>query len=675
LLPDGKVLYFSGSEHDEEARRPFDTTRLWDPAANAVQRTRPRSKYNDLFCCGHTVLPDGRLLAAGGTATYDKDTPAGGHHASSHYTGTAAAALFDWRDERTWRDAPDMADGRWYPTCITLADGRALVISGHPGAAAHAHENTNVEFFDPASDSWSSPTPTMPSLDPHGFFLDFMVPQGYYPRLHLLPNGWIFSSTALKTEGGERKTRAILLSSRLPKVRLHALGEPPHDEHVYAGANFSSVLLPLRPPSYEARVLICGGKRPRVFDLERQGRGWYDAGAPRAYDKRAYVDTVLLPDGSVLLVNGATSERQLQPPFLGGLDSDAVKYPERYDPATGEWRTLAGTAIARVYHSVALLLPDGRVWVAGSNHDSLRNKGGFIDGDPAKGDARELQIQTFSPPYLFRGDRPQIAGAPLFAGYGEQVRVRTPQARRIRKAALIRCSSVTHGYNPDQRYVELEIQGRTTGVVTIAMPPRPPIAPPGYYMLFLLNEQSVPSVGHIIRLHVSKPHNAQFVKQSGIPGGIRGGTPFTASITMRNIGTRPWEGKSYRLGSVGDSTIWGPHRVGLPRRIPPGKHATFAISARAPRQPGKYRFEWRMLQEGVEWFGERSHAVIVHVAVPAECEELETQVEAFDEALKRLYEELRDPHGRPKTEIRADILEAKIARGKVAAALAVCIAG
>jgi hypothetical protein len=675
LLPNGKVVYFSGSEHDEEARRPFETTRLWDPATNAVEQPAPRSQWDDLFCCGHTLLPDGRLLAAGGTATYDKDTPPGGHQASHHYTGTTATALFDWRDERRWLDAPNMAGGRWYPTCITLPDGRALTISGHPEAGAHAHENTSVEFFDPSAETWSRPVSTMPPLDPHGFFLDFLVPQGYYPRLHVLPDGSLFSSTALKVENGEHKTRAILLARQPPTVRLTVLAEPPHDEHVYAGANFSSVLLPLRPPEYRARVLICGGKRPRQFDLGDRGKGWHDAGTPRPYDKRAYVDTVLLPDGSVLLVNGATSERQLQPPFLGGLDRDAVTQAERYDPITGQWQTLASSGVSRVYHSVALLLPDGRVWVAGSNHDSLRNKGGFIDGDPGKGDARELRIQTFSPPYLFRGPRPQITSAPLHAGYGAQVKVRTPQAQTVSRVALVRCASVTHAYNPDQRYVELSIAARTRNSVTVATPPRAALAPPGYYMLFLLNGQGVPSVGHILRLHQLKPHDAEFVKQSGVPGTVAGGAEFTATITMRNVGTRMWETDGYRLGSVDDNPVWGSTRVSLPRRVRPNREATFTITARAPRRPGTYVFRWRMLQEGVEWFGERSLAVAVTVRLPAECRQFEAEIAALTASIRRLQEELRNAAPQDKPALIAAIREANAERAAAQRALDACIAG
>src|SRR5215217_1221992 len=509
LLPNGKVLYFSGSQHDETPAS-VDATRLWEPESGRV--TRVSSPTVDLFCCGHCLLPGGELLVAGGTAEYDVTAPAP-HRGVHHFTGIASCNVFDVRDE-SWHSARSMSGGRWYPTCVTLHNGRALAMSGHT-TTGPIHENTTLEIFNPASGMWSTPMRTTPPLEDTGgtLLLGGVLPMVYYPRLHVLPNGQIFSSTALRA-GGTRMTRTVN-----PRTgSLTSLSAPPRGgddltnmNHVYARAAFASVLLPLKPPNYSAKILICGQKQAKVFELNNPHLGWQDAGGPRPYPMRAYLNAVILPDASVLVVGGAKSERGAFGPLgteIGGEDKDAVPFAERYLPDSKRWITLSAPneqpaprsyqPIARVYHSVTLLLPDGRVWIAGSNHDSRRNKGGVREDDPSKGDARELRMEVYSPPYLFNGvdgagnpipaKRPKVERVRLGASYGQRFTIHTPEAREIATVVLIRCSSVTHNFNPDQRYVGLVVDKvtRTLTSLTVNAPPTPEIAPPGYYMLFIL---------------------------------------------------------------------------------------------------------------------------------------------------------------------------------------------
>jgi hypothetical protein len=209
---------------------------------------------------------------------------------------------------------------------------------------------------------------------------------------------------------------------------------------------------------------------------------------------RHHAGCVLLPDGSALVVGGSQDN----------TDQDTVRAAERYDPATGQWSTLAEATVPRQYHSTALLMPDGRVWTAGSNHDgkeSFRNNLlSPSDADEPGVDNRELRIELFSPPYLFRGPRPTLEAAPETLTLPGTFEIGTPDSAEIERAALIRCGSVTHAFDFDQRYIGLAVQSRTASTVTLGLPPDHQIAPPGYYLLFLLGGQDVPSVGRFIRV-------------------------------------------------------------------------------------------------------------------------------------------------------------------------------
>jgi hypothetical protein len=315
-----------------------------------------------------------------------------------------------------------------------------------------------------------------------------------------------------------------------------------------------------------------------------------------------------LPDATVLFVGGATSERL--PIFGGGADSSAVHYPERYDPATGTWQDMAASPgrIARVYHSVALLLPDGRVWVAGSNHDSDRNHGGVRKDDPNKGDARELRVEAYSPPYLFTVDssgmtvpapRPTVGRTLSGAGHSHLFRVPTPDASTVRAVHLVRNGSSTHAFNPDQRLVVLDIVSRTSGSLTVPMPPSGRVAPPGYYMPFLLNTAGTPSIGRFVRVAEVYPIVAVYlgrplttVDPPDVPAGadpaampplvwdlgsLDAGKTRRALLRCRNVGTGPLRlsdlqvGGDFRTQAVPDDPILGTR--GWPKNL----DATFRV--------------------------------------------------------------------------------------------------
>jgi hypothetical protein len=194
------------------------------------------------------------------------------------------------------------------------------------------------------------------------------------------------------------------------------------------------------------------------------------------YPRRQF-NATLLPDGKVLVTGGTASAGFSE---LAG----AVHAPELWDPATGKWSIMASNQVTRVYHSTTLLLPDGRILSTGSG-----------DGP---GLPRELNAEIFSPPYLFRGPRPVITGAPGEVGYGAAFYVPTPDAGRVARVTLVRLSSVTHAFDQNQRFSDLSFR-KTAGGLTVAAPETRTAAPPGHYLLFILDGNAVPSAAKIIR--------------------------------------------------------------------------------------------------------------------------------------------------------------------------------
>jgi hypothetical protein len=201
---------------------------------------------------------------------------------------------------------------------------------------------------------------------------------------------------------------------------------------------------------------------------------------------RVMPDSVLLPDGTVLVVNGSST---------GWADNGAnpVYEADLYNPWRDEWTTLCPMTVPRLYHATALLLPDGRVMTAGT--DSLFNPDPFHHS--------ELRVEIFSPPYLYQGTRPVISNAPEEIWYGKEFVIYSPQADKINYVCLLRCGSVTHSFNSDQRYVGLRILNSSNESLKILAPPNGYVAPPGWYLLFILNKASPPSIAKFVR--VSSP--------------------------------------------------------------------------------------------------------------------------------------------------------------------------
>ena len=488
LLHTGQILYFGGDEHDagQNDRDEIDHTRLFDCASLTVSVVG--SPTSDLFCSGHALLMDGRLLVAGGTEDFPTDQ---GPHAP-HFPGLRDASIFEpW--SRRWIPVASMnpepgrttGGGRWYPTLLTLASGTVLALSGHPQKDDSRHSNDSPEAFSPSprhTGTWRLLSGPDPAHD-----------VAYYPRLHVLPAGDVLCATPVRGRT-QRLTPA--------PYRWTDVTAAPSDP-IYHGFAATSVLLPLLPSTgYRPRVLFCGGAQPIVLDLGVASPSWKPTG-PRTLSGRPirnHANAVLLPTGEVFVCGGAVDPSS---------DATGVLQPEVYNPNDNSWTTHPAATVIRNYHSVALLMPDGRVWTAGGNHNSQQSF-------PAPGvDNRELRIEIYEPPY-YSADRPQLTSAPRAIGWGQTFHVRSSQTDRIVRVAMIRAGSVTHAYNSDQRYVGLGFS-RTGGWLTVKAPPNTGTAPPGYYLLFVLNRDNIPSIGWSVRLGPAA-RSSGFLAQSNFGG-------------------------------------------------------------------------------------------------------------------------------------------------------------
>jgi hypothetical protein len=173
---------------------------------------------------------------------------------------------------------------------------------------------------------------------------------------------------------------------------------------------------------------------------------------------------------------------------------NGVYAAELWNPATGQWKTLAAQRVTRQYHSTALLLPDGRVLSAGGGVCGVCDRAGYL--------AKNAEV--FTPPYLYKQDgsgelapRPSITAAPATIDYGAGFEIGTADAQSIRKVALLRLGAVTHSVDMDQRYVPLAFSAGA-GTLTATGPANANIAPPGPYMLVVVDAAGVPSVATMV---------------------------------------------------------------------------------------------------------------------------------------------------------------------------------
>jgi Domain of unknown function (DUF1929)/IPT/TIG domain/Glyoxal oxidase N-terminus len=478
LLKGGNILIVAGSGNCPPTKQGCPAGPPYGPAnASGAELFDPvAGKFTqftltwDMFCSGMVVLPDGRPFVMGGTESYGAS--------GSTFTGLANTGTYD-PTTRIFSGQQSMAQGRWYPTSIVLGDGRVLVFSGalsgddNNGQGLSGSTNTTVEFFS-VSSGWSKQYPAPASWTPP-----------LYPRLHLLPNGNVFYS-------------APEASSAMfdPATQTWTLDVATTKYGARRGYG-TSVLLPLTPANnYDPRVMILGGNSPatattEIIDLGSANPQWQFG--PSMSQPRIEMNATILPNGKVLAIGGSQYDEDV---------SSASLNADLYDPTSNTFSKAGTNAYAHLYHSVSVLLPDGRVWFAG--------------GNPGQG-TYEPHMEMYQPAYLFNANgslatRPSITSVPAKIGYGAVFDVQTPDAASIASVVLMRNSAVTHSFNMDQRMIEMSFTVGS-GSLSVTAPPNGNIAPPGYYMLFILNTQGVPSIAKMVQI----PSN---VSSPPVPSGI-----------------------------------------------------------------------------------------------------------------------------------------------------------
>jgi PKD repeat protein len=440
IMPAGRLLFFDAWEIPGTP-----SARLWDPATNVY--TAVPNGFAELFCAGHVLTPDGRLLTAGG------------HNGAG--VGTTDATYFNPATLQ-WTALPDLNYARWYPSVTPLADGRTLTLGG---AISRPNIAEVPEALTASGTAWT----TYPGAQKD---------VGEYPQLYQVPDGRVFVS------GGDASYQSWLLAT--DTGNWTPLGQGP------AAAGTGVMYRP-------GKVMMTGGgtlgvdpvtRNTGVIDLTQGASSWRQT-APAAYGRSQH-NLVILPDGKVLVVGGA--------PEVSLIATNGVKAAEIWDPDTETWTTVASMARSRMYHSIAVLLADGRVLAAG---------GGRIN--PAVTD--ETNGEFYSPPYLFKGTRPVVSSVPASVNYGASFAVSLPNPGAVERVTLVRISSVTHGINLDQRFFELPFTAGG-GSLTVTAPNDARSAPAGDYFLFVLDANDVPSIGRVVRL---------------------GGVPVTPSLVIGDV--------------------------------------------------------------------------------------------------------------------------------------------
>jgi FtsP/CotA-like multicopper oxidase with cupredoxin domain len=421
-----------------------DQSRIWDQGTGLYTSpsVQPSDVHpdQDLWSCAQAYLADGTVLAHGGfnigpPCTLDTER---------------RTLLFD-PNLLVWSAAPETAARRFYPTTISLGDGRAVTLYGQDTSLGG--DTSSAEIYTPGS-GWSPPDPL-----PFAYL--------YYPWTFVLPGGDLFIAGPQKPARRFAYPASPVLATEYPQLTAGARGD---------NMDGSAVLLKLEPPAHAPRVMVLGGAAADA----QQSVEWIDlsAGAP-AWQAlpplnlpRAKLNAVLLPDGRVLVAGGA----------LAALpDGGPVEIFDPLDPDAG-WQQGPAMKHPRDYHSAAILLPDGSV---------------VMGGDPG-GDF--TPHERYRPSYFFR-PRPAVTTAPATLTYGAPFDVGTPVAAAIGEVVLLRPGAVTHGFNMSQRLVGCAITaGGDASTVRCVAPPDGNVAPPGPYLLFLVDRDRVPSTGSWVRL-------------------------------------------------------------------------------------------------------------------------------------------------------------------------------
>jgi YVTN family beta-propeller protein len=483
-MPDGRVLsYGTTAAGQQTGVFIYD---VWDPAAglNAGHLTMPNTTGTDLFCSSQVVVPQGNLVfIAGG----DNWTGTG-----TTNTGNNNSNTFNYSSNTLTRNN-NMNRPRWYSSSIALPNGEIYVQGGSGGTDRPEIRGTNGVFR------------LLTGADTSG--LDFM-----FPRNFVAPDGRVF--------GFDSAGRMYYVNtSGTGSVTLGATFSGPTGSDSSAAMYRPGKILQFGGNSNTARIIDITGATPVVSNTNSLS------------SQRRLVTATVLADGRVLATGGSTVWNEMT-----GVNYSA----EIWNPTTGQWLVGPPEALARMYHSTAVLMPDASVLVAGGG---------------APGPQNNTNMEIYYPPYLYSAaggfaTRPVIDAAPSTIDIGETFGVGMGGTGAIGRVALIKSASVSHSWNTEQRFIELTFQ-QSGAQLTIQAPTHAADAPPGFYLLFVLNAAGTPSIAKIAKIGVAANPNPAITPVLANPGTQSGqaGTPVT---TLQLSATDP----------NGDTLIYG--ASGLP---------------------------------------------------------------------------------------------------------------
>lgn len=477
LTPDGRVMTYGTTREGRQTGR-FDYA-VWDPSAGTGANsylTLPNTTTTDLFCGAQILLPQsGRLFLAGG------DNFVAGQTTN---TGTAETAVFDPATNQLSQGA-QMFRPRWYGTPTMLGNGEVLLVGGKgnpdlPAVPQRAEVRRADGGFRLLSNVDTTPFNT------------------WYPRAFTAGDGRVFG---FEVDGG-----AYFLDPA-GEGRLSPVGQI----DVQPVGATSSVA------SYApGRLLVAGGRSVAAVTVEFDGPLPVIRPTAPLSAVREYVNLTVLPDGTVLASGGSGLENTLQ---------QVTNQAEIWSPVSGAWTVGASGQVPRLYHSVGLLLPDASVLVGGGG---------------APGPLTNTNAELYFPPYLFEAGgrwaaRPTITAAPTVLDPGQPLSVTVDSLRPIRRLTLVKTGSVTHSLNVDQRFVELPFTATGNRLVG-NLPRNAGELPPGFWMVFAIDDRGVPSVASILRVNVASTEALSTGWTPSIGGVIRAqGTRFAATCDADEV--------------------------------------------------------------------------------------------------------------------------------------------
>jgi hypothetical protein len=489
LLKNGNLLIFDGWQQPQP-------TAVWDATSQTFPTTI--NAPGSIFCAGNAHLPDGRVITAGGDGVYTVGT-----------LGLKDTAIFDPATSK-WTRMADMNDPRWYPSLTELADGRYVAISGNSNNDTTWADTPEV--YDPAKNTWTSLTGvSTPQVHEIEYPFSYLAPNGKVFTIGPSEDNSFFLDVANKTWTPVGGTSGVVNGSSVmyrPGKILYSGGAPSVATTTSAKATTA------------------------VIDLNGGTPTWRQTAA--MHHARIYHTLTMLADGTVLAVGGENSSDQ-------SVVTSGELQAEIWDPATETWSNVASMAAARNYHSTAVLMPDGRVLVAG---------GGHYNGGSGTG---QFSAQFYSPPYLFNGARPTISNAPAAATYGDNLTISTPDAASIKSVNLVSLAADTHQLDMDQHFVPLNFTAGS-GSLTVQAPASAALAPPGNYMLFIVNDKGVPSVASMIGMSRTLSAPATPGKPSATAGDgqatVSWSAPDDGGSTITTYKVTPYVGSTAQTPTV-----------------------------------------------------------------------------------------------------------------------------